>query len=147
LDEAIFPAREDRLKQTPDNNGRRSRDGSGKNIANLHNRKQEDGNEAAFAHVCISNARLRSDFGSDKIDASNAAFRCRRSRLEMQQVGVDYDDLLSESRCPLFPPVKGGSRAKDHRSSSHGPHKLGRAPVGFAGVSATTARAEGKLSI
>jgi len=55
-----------------------------KNVTNLHNRKQEDGNETAFAHVCISNARLRSGFGSDKIDASNVAFRCRRSRLEMQ---------------------------------------------------------------
>ncbi len=30
LDEAIFPAREDGLKPTPDNNAQRSRDGSGK---------------------------------------------------------------------------------------------------------------------
>src|ERR1017187_3537251 len=76
--------------------------GTRKNVANCTHRKQEDGDETAFTHVCISNARLRSDFGSDKINASNAAFRCRRSRLEMQQVGVDYYHLRAQSRCPLY---------------------------------------------
>jgi hypothetical protein len=62
----------------------------------------EDGNETPFSYVCISNARLRGDFGSDKVDASNAAFRCRRGRLEMQQGGVDSDHLRAQPRCPLY---------------------------------------------
>jgi len=104
LDEAIFAAREDRLKPKPDNNARRSKDGSGEEKTSLicTHWKQEDGNETASTHVCISNARLRSDFNSDKIDASNAAVRCRRSRLEMQQVGVDSNHLRAQSRCPLY---------------------------------------------
>ena len=65
-------------------------------------RKQEEVNETAFTHGCISDARLRSDFSSNKIDAPNAAFRCRRSRLEMQQVGVDSNHLRAQSRCPLY---------------------------------------------
>ena len=40
--------------------------------------------------------------GSDKVDASNAAFRCRRGRLEMQQVGVDSDHLRVQPRCRLY---------------------------------------------
>jgi hypothetical protein len=47
-----------------------------------HTENKEDGNETAFAHGCIPNAGLRSDFGSDKVDATNSAFR--RGRLEMQ---------------------------------------------------------------
>jgi hypothetical protein len=57
---------------------------------------QEDGNETAFTHGCISNARLRSDLGSDKVNASNAAFRGRRGRLEMQQVSVDSNHLRAQ---------------------------------------------------
>jgi hypothetical protein len=56
-------------------------------------RKKEDGNETALAHDCISNARLRRDFSSDKVDASNAAFRCGWGGLEMQQIGVGSNHL------------------------------------------------------
>jgi hypothetical protein len=64
------------------------------------NRRQEDGNETA--NVCNSDACLRGDFDSDKINASDAAFGCRRGRLEMQQVGVDSNHLRAQSRCPLY---------------------------------------------
>lgn len=53
-----------------------------------------------FTHGCISNARVRSDFGSDKVDASNPAFR-GRGRLEMQQVCLDSNHLRAQPRCPL----------------------------------------------
>ena len=62
---------------------------------------REDGNETAFAHGCISDARLRSAFGSDKVDAANAAFQCRRGGMEMQQLGVDSNHLRARPRCPL----------------------------------------------
>jgi hypothetical protein len=64
-------------------------------------RKWEDGNETAFTHGCISSTRLRGDFSSDKVDHSNAAFRRRRGRLEMQQIGVYSNHLRAQPRCPL----------------------------------------------
>jgi hypothetical protein len=86
--EAIFAAREERLKPTPDNNA-----------AEIGTR--EDRNETAFSHGCISNARLCSAFGSDKVNAANAAFRCRRGGMEMQHLGVDSNHLHDQPRCPL----------------------------------------------
>lgn len=52
--------------------------------------------------VAFLTLRLRSDFSSDKVDASNAAFRCRWGRLEMQQVGVDSNHLRAQPRCPPY---------------------------------------------
>jgi hypothetical protein len=66
----------------------------------LTHRKWEDGNEKVLTHDCISNARLCRDFSSDKVDASDAAFRCRWGRLEMQQVGVDFNHLRAQPHCP-----------------------------------------------
>jgi hypothetical protein len=59
-------------------------------------------NEMAFGHGCICSGRRRSDFASDQVEASNTAFRCRRGRMEMQQVGVDPNDLRAQPRGPLF---------------------------------------------
>jgi hypothetical protein len=59
-------------------------------------------NEMAFAHGCICSGRRRSDFASNQVEASNTAFRCRRGRMEMQQVGVDPNDLRAQPRGPLF---------------------------------------------
>ena len=56
----------------------------------------EDGNEAALAHGCVSNSRLRSVFGSDKVNASNAAFRCRRGGVDVQEFGVVSDNLRAQ---------------------------------------------------
>ena len=60
------------------------------------------GNEMAFAYGCICDDRRRSDFDSDQVEASNAAFRCRRGRMEMPQVGVDPNDLRAQPRGSLF---------------------------------------------
>jgi hypothetical protein len=62
----------------------------------------DDGDETAFTCGCIFSARLRSDFASDEVDASNAAFQCRRGRMEMQQVGVDPNDLRAQPRGSLY---------------------------------------------
>jgi hypothetical protein len=43
-----------------------------------------------------------SNSASDQIDASNAAFECRRDRMEMQQVGVDLNNLRAQARNPPF---------------------------------------------
>jgi len=59
-------------------------------------------NEMAFAHGCICSGRRRSDFASDQVEASNTAFLRRRGRMEMQQVGVDPNDLRAQPRGPLF---------------------------------------------
>jgi hypothetical protein len=99
LDEAKFPAREDRQKPTPDT---AETTGPEKTPLIWTQRKWEDGNETAFTHDCISSTRLRSDFGSDEVDASNAAFRCRWGRLEVQQVGVDSNHLRAQPRCPIY---------------------------------------------
>ena len=56
----------------------------------------------AFAHGWICSGRRRSDFASDQVEVSNTAFRCRRGRMEMQQVGVDPNDLRAQPRGPLF---------------------------------------------
>ena len=97
LDEAKFPAREDTQKPTPDTTG------SEGNAANLgHSGNGRMANEAAFTGDCISSTRLRSDFSSDEVDPSNAAFRCRWGRLEVQQVGVDSNHLRAQPRCPLY---------------------------------------------
>jgi hypothetical protein len=49
-----------------------------------------------------NSARLLSDFGSDQVGTSNAAFECRRSRMEMQQVGADSNELCAQPRRPLY---------------------------------------------
>jgi hypothetical protein len=64
-------------------------------------RQQEDANETASSHDCVSSTRLRGDFSSDKVDASNAAFGYRWGRLEMQQVSGDSNHLRAQPRCPL----------------------------------------------
>jgi hypothetical protein len=61
-----------------------------------------DGNETAFNHHRISSTLLRSDFSFDEVDASNAPFRCRWGRLEMQHVGVHSNHLRAQPRCPLY---------------------------------------------
>jgi hypothetical protein len=71
-----------------------------KNAANLHLLEREDGNETVFAHGYVSNSRLRSAFGSDKVDACNAAFRCRRGRMDVQEFGVVSDNLRAQLQCP-----------------------------------------------
>jgi hypothetical protein len=76
------------------------RRGPEKNAASLD--KWENGNETAFTHDHISSTRLRSDFSSDKVGASNIAFQCSRGRLEMQQVGVDTNHLRAQPRCSVY---------------------------------------------
>jgi hypothetical protein len=66
----------------------------------LRTGRREDGNETTFTDCC-SSARLRSDFGSDQIDASDTAFGGKRGRMEMQQVGDDSDDLRAQPRYPV----------------------------------------------
>src|SRR5271168_1938244 len=71
------------------------------NRESAHTRTGEDGDETALALGCFSNARQRVSFGSDKVDAANAAFRCRRGGMEMQQLGADCDHLRAQPRCPF----------------------------------------------
>jgi hypothetical protein len=65
-------------------------------------RKREAGNEMVFPDGCIFSARLRSDFCSDQVDTSNAAVQCRWGRMEMQQVGVDFNELRAQARRALY---------------------------------------------
>ena len=55
-----------------------------------------------FPDGCIFSARLRGDFCSDQVDTSNAAVQCRRGRMEMQQVGVDFNELRAQARRALY---------------------------------------------
>jgi hypothetical protein len=70
----------------------------------------DDGNDTAFTRDCICGVRLRSGITPDQVDASNAAFQCTRGRMEMQQVGVDPNDLRVQSRQWCTAHVRDGSR-------------------------------------
>ena len=63
-------------------------------------RKEGGCNETAFTRGCNCSVGLCSAFCSDQVDASNAAVRCRRGGMEMQQVGVGADDLLAQPHPP-----------------------------------------------
>jgi hypothetical protein len=56
------------------------------------------GNEPLFAHGSIFGARMRRRLASDQDNATDTAFKRRRDSMEMQQVGIDHDDVCAQPR-------------------------------------------------
>ena len=56
------------------------------------------GNEPLFAHGCIFSAGVRRRLASDQDDATDTACQRGCDGMEMQQVGLDHDDLRTGPR-------------------------------------------------